>query len=74
MDAQTLFREGVLVLRDQKDVARARQLLTQSLKLDPNNEMAWLWLSRTTDDPQKKLQCVERALRLNPKNEQALAH
>ncbi len=73
MDAQTLFREGVLVLRDQKDVARARQLLTQSLKLDPNNEMAWLWLSRTTDDPQKKLQCVERALRLNPKNEQALA-
>lgn len=73
MDAQTLFREGVLALRDKKDVARARQLLTQSLKLDPKNEMAWLWLSRTTDDPQKKMQCVERALRLNPNNEQALA-
>lgn len=73
MDAQALFREGVLALRDKQDVAQARTLLTQSLKLDPNNEMAWLWLSRTTDDPQKKLQCLERALRLNPQNQQALA-
>lgn len=72
-NAQALFRQGVLALRDQQDAARARQLLTQSLKLDPNNEMAWLWLSRTTDDPQRKRQCVERALRLNPKNEMALA-
>ncbi len=73
MDAQTLFRDGVQALRDQQDAAKARQLLTQSLKLDPNNEMAWLWLSRTTNDPQKKLQCVERALRINPNNPQALA-
>ncbi len=73
MDAQTLFRDGVLALRDRHDLSQARELLTQSLQLDPNNEMAWLWLSRTTDDPQKKLQCVERALRLNPASEQALA-
>lgn len=71
-DAQALFREGVLALKEQRDAARARQLITQSLKLDPNNEMAWLWLSRTTDDPAKKLQCVERALKINPANEQAL--
>ncbi len=73
MDAQTLFREGVQALRDQRDAAKARQLLTQSLKLDPNNELAWLWLSRTTNDPQKKLHCIERALRINPNNPQALA-
>ncbi|MBL8132328.1 MAG: hypothetical protein JNL42_10770 [Anaerolineae bacterium] len=72
-DAQALFREGVLALKEQRDVARARQLITQSLKLDPNNEMAWLWLSRTTDDPARKLQCVERALKINPANDQALA-
>jgi tetratricopeptide (TPR) repeat protein len=73
MDAQTLYRDGVLALRDKHDPVAARKLLLQSLKLNPDNEMAWLWLSRTTDDPQKKLECVERALRINPQNEQALA-
>ena len=47
-DAQALFREGVLALKEARDVERARRLLTQSLRLDPNNEMAWLWLSRTS--------------------------
>lgn len=73
MDAQTLFREGVLALQAKNNPTEARRLLLASLKVNPDNEMAWLWLSRTTDDPQKKLQCVERALRLNPENEQAIA-
>lgn len=73
MDAQTLFREGVLALRDQHDVALARKLLMESLQLNPDNEMAWLWLSRTTNDPAKKRLFVERALKLNPENETALA-
>ena len=72
MDAQSLFREGVLALREKKDAALAGKLLAQSLKLDPQNEMAWLWLARTTNDPRKKMQCVERALKLNPQNETAL--
>jgi len=72
-DAQTLFREGVLALRERKDAAEARRLLTESLRIDPQNEMAWLWLARTISDPQKRLQCVERALAINPANEQALA-
>lgn len=73
MDAKTLFREGVLALREKQDAAHARELLTQSLRIDPNNEMAWLWLARTYADKKIQLQCVERALRLNPANEQALA-
>lgn len=72
-DAQTLFREGVLALRERKDAAEARRLLTESLRLNPQNEMAWLWLARTIGDPAKRLQCVERALSINPANEQALA-
>jgi tetratricopeptide (TPR) repeat protein len=72
-DAQALFREGVLALRERKDATEARRLLTESLRLDPQNEMAWLWLARTISDPQKRLQCVERALAINPANEQALA-
>lgn len=73
MDAQALFREGVLAIREKKDIAQARKLLTESLRIDPGNEMAWLWLSRTTSDPQKQLFCVDRALNINPSNEQALA-
>jgi len=73
MDAKTLFQEGVVAIRDQKDAAKGRELLMQSLKIEPKNEMAWLWLSRTMPEPQKKLQCLERALKLNPSNEQTKA-
>ncbi len=72
MDAQMLFREGITALRDKHDPLQARQLIQQSLKLNPENDMAWLWLSRTTDDPQKQLRCIERALKVNPTNAQAL--
>jgi tetratricopeptide (TPR) repeat protein len=71
MDAQTLFRQGVLAIRDENDPERGRTLLTQALKLDPNNDMAWLWLTRTTSDPQARLEYVERALRINPANAHA---
>jgi tetratricopeptide (TPR) repeat protein len=71
MDAETLFRQGVRAIHDQKDVAQGRQLLIQSLKLDPTNDMAWLWLTRTVKDPEQKLQYVERALSANPANERA---
>lgn len=72
MDAQTLFDAGIAALRDDKDKAKARRLLTESLRLDPQNELAWLWLTRAVDDPQKRLHCVERALSINPNNPQAL--
>lgn len=72
MDAQELFRQGVIAIRDQKDLARGRELLVQSLKLNPHNDMAWLWLTHTTSNPAKRLELVERALRVNPANEAAL--
>lgn len=72
MDAQELFRQGVIAIRDQKDLARGRELLVQSLKLNPRNDMAWLWLTHTTSDPAKRLELIERALRVNPANEAAL--
>jgi tetratricopeptide (TPR) repeat protein len=71
MDAQTLFREGITAIRDEKNVAKGRDLLTQSLRLDASNDMAWLWLSRTTSDRDKQRQCIDRALKLNPANQQA---
>ncbi|MEZ4667179.1 MAG: hypothetical protein R3E39_04550 [Anaerolineae bacterium] len=73
MDAKTLFQEGVVAIRDEKDLAKGRELLMQSLKIEPKNEMGWLWLSRTMHEPAKRIQCLERALKINPKNEQTKA-
>lgn len=72
-DAQTLYRDGVAAIREHKNAAEGRKLLTQSLRLDPNNDMAWLWLARTINDVEKQRQCVERALIINPDNRHALA-
>lgn len=71
MSAQDLFQQGVSAIRDDKDPIKARDLLTQALRLDPTNDMAWVWLSRTVSDSEKKKQCIERALKINPRNEQA---
>jgi len=73
MDAQTLFRDGITAIREEKNLPKGRDLLTQSLRLDASNDMAWLWLSRTLTDREKQRQCVERALKLNPDNQQAQA-
>ncbi|MEB2289016.1 MAG: hypothetical protein OZ934_12980 [Anaerolineae bacterium] len=71
MDAQELYRQGVIAIREQNDLVRGRDLLVQALKLDPHNDMAWLWLARTTSDPARRLELVERALRANPASEAA---
>lgn len=73
MDAQELLRAGIAAIRDENDTARGRQLLQESLKLNPRNALAWIWLSRTTTDPQKRLQYIERALQIEPEHMQALA-
>jgi tetratricopeptide (TPR) repeat protein len=71
-DAQALFREAVLLFREHRDANEARRLLVESLRLNPQNEMAWVWLARTVNTPAKKLECIERALKINPENQQAL--
>jgi len=71
MDAPTLFRQGVLAIREQNDPARGRALLLRALDQDPQNELAWLWLTRTVPDAATRLEYVERALAINPANEAA---
>jgi tetratricopeptide (TPR) repeat protein len=73
VNARTLFQEGVKAIREQKDLALGRKYLLRSLTTDPNNDMAWLWLTHTVAEPEKRLEYVERALRINPNNQHALA-
>jgi len=44
----------------------AKQLLSQILEVDDNNEDAWLGMALCVDDSQLKRECLQRALEINP--------
>jgi len=46
----------------------AQKLLSQVVQADPNNEEAWLWLSRVLEEPQHRSQCLQKVLEINPNN------
>jgi tetratricopeptide (TPR) repeat protein len=70
-EAQRLYQRGVAAARGgQKRVAAG--LLSRSLRLDPRNEAAWLWLSGVLENPQQVAFCLQAVLRINPANERAL--
>jgi tetratricopeptide (TPR) repeat protein len=69
--AKELRRQGIAAAKaGQKD--EARQLLQQSLRLDPGSEAAWLWLVSVSRDQRERLFCLNKLLEINPNNEMAL--
>ncbi|GIL11459.1 MAG: hypothetical protein BroJett038_01790 [Chloroflexota bacterium] len=69
--AKELRRQGIAAAKaGQKD--QARQLLQQSLRLEPSSEAAWLWLMSVARDQREKLVCLYRLLQVNPNNEVGL--
>ncbi|MBC7813626.1 MAG: tetratricopeptide repeat protein [Burkholderiales bacterium] len=66
--ARDLRNRGIAAAKaGQKD--EARQLLQQSIRLEPNNEAAWLWLASVARDPRERLFCLQKLLEINPNNE-----
>lgn len=49
-------------------LAEARSLLNEIVKADPKQELAWMWLATVSTNRQERIQYLERALALNPKN------
>lgn len=47
-----------------------QQLLTQIIQTEPNNEIAWLWMSAVVSEDKRRY-CVERVLKINPDNQAA---
>lgn len=70
-DARQLYEDAVRAIQDNDDVARGRKLLVESLRLDPDNDAAWVWLARAVTDHKKQVECLNRALNVNPDNAQA---
>jgi hypothetical protein len=48
-----------------------QELLVRVIRSDPQNEMAWLWMTVTLDDPQQKKHCLQTVLQINPDNQMA---
>jgi hypothetical protein len=51
------------------DMERASKLLAEAIKLEANNERAWLWLSGIVVTDGERLFCMKRLLAINPLNE-----
>lgn len=62
---QPLFCEAQQAAR-RGDRAAAFRLLCRTLVEDPTNISAWLEMSQIVDDPSRKIECLERALAIDP--------
>jgi tetratricopeptide (TPR) repeat protein len=65
-----LFQDAVEALRH-NDRARAKDILTRLIKVDPNNATYWIWMSASVDTPKERVYCLETALKLDPANASA---
>lgn len=69
--AKQLLQQGISAAKaGQKD--QARQILQQAVRLAPQNETIWLWLSSVARDNKERIFCLKQLLEINPKNEHAL--
>lgn len=55
----------------QGNIELARQILTEVIKSDPQNDQGWTALASCLQDDRQKKYCMEQALKANPNNLQA---
>jgi hypothetical protein len=68
--ADRLYERGVAAARGgQRTVAAG--LLRQAVKLNPQHELAWLWLGGVLDAAEDVAFCLRAVLAINPQNERA---
>jgi len=69
--ANQLLQQGIAAARaGEKD--QARRFITNAIKLDPLNEMAWLWMSSVANDDNERIFCLRKVLEINPNNPNAI--
>lgn len=69
MDSAELLRQAVQAARNGRELT-ARDLFQDVVRLDPNNELAWMWLSGLLDPLEDRITACERVLSINPGNQQ----
>ena len=66
-----LLKQAVSAIRA-GDKFNGKQYLIELIKVDPENEAAWLWMSQVVRTSEQRRQCLEKVLQINPENEVAL--
>jgi|GEM_PF-1785816 len=80
MAAALIRRQSNEMVKEAKEFARqgqkehALQLLSQAVRIDPDNSLAWTWLGGLLIDrnPERARYCLERAVKLDPDNTRAV--
>lgn len=68
--AKTFVQRGIDATKeDQKEFAN--QCFNHAIAQDEENELAWLWMASVSDSDEEKLAYLEKALTLDPENEDA---
>ncbi len=65
-----LIQEAVKALQA-KDRNRARNILGRIIRDNPQNDKAWMYLAFAVDIPEQSLECLRRAVEINPANGKA---
>ncbi|MBN1452865.1 MAG: hypothetical protein JW963_17740 [Anaerolineales bacterium] len=73
MDSVELLRRAVQAARSGRELT-ARDLFQDVVRLDPNNELAWMWLTGLLDPLEDRLAACERVLSINPGNQRIRAY
>ena len=66
------LRTGIRAAQ-QGDAERARPLLEGVLRVDRNNEQAWIWMAAIVKTVKERRLCLEKVLQVNPGNRPARA-
>jgi len=73
MDSAELLRQALQAARSGRELT-ARDLFQDVVRIDPNNELAWMWLSGLLDPLEDRIAACERVLSINPGNRQIRAY
>jgi tetratricopeptide (TPR) repeat protein len=68
MSSDQLRERGIAAAKARKP-EEARQLLQQALRLNPQDEVAWLYLASVSTDKKERLLYLQKVLEINPNNE-----
>ena len=67
MPEDVMLQEAIEAVR-QRQIHRAKDLLTRLLRADKDNPQYWLWMSTVVETVKERIYCLEMALRLDPEN------
>lgn len=73
MKEVTLLQQAISAARAGHELT-ARDIFLEIVEINPNNEIAWVWLIGLLDDPDDCIHACEQALRINPNNVRVREH